>query len=449
MEIKNEYNLDKLLIVSDEIFNKYSFLNCGKEQKLKIIKNIIDKINNKDDILYQDNLNKLLTSYLESYIIRNFNDKKKVISLLSKYLIALPMVNSYEDAIECLNKLRLFMNKYNYQLNKDVVKKLLIYSNKFSIIANYLTLDKNDNYLNNLINESNNELSCNENTSDNLGNSIDIYTQEINGISLLTIEEEEKLFSEYKNGNNAAKLKLIESNLRLVIFVARKYIGHGLAFEDLIQEGNLGLVEAVERYDQSKKCRFSTYACYWIKKYLARAIKSSGRVIRIPENIYDGMMKYKKAREELNIKLGRDITIDEVAKYMDIPLKNAIIFDNALSEPCSLNLIICDEDEIECLLPNNEVSIEDIIIEKDMKMNVEKMLGSGKLTDREREILYERFGFNGNEPKTLEEIGKKYGITRERVRQIETKIFTKLRHVRDINNYMVYLNNDESLNKIK
>ena len=431
-------------------FNQYDFLNCNSDQKLKIIKNIINKANYQGNESYIDYLNKSLSLYLENYIIICFNDNKKIVSLLNKYLISLPMVNSYEEAIDNINKLQLFIDKYNYHLNKSVTKKLLTYSKKFSIIASLIVNNNDSGYLFNLIKDCYNELLTNRlhsNTDVDLQDSLNTYVQELKQIPLLTDSEEERLFNEYHMGSNDAFNKLVESNLRLVIFVSKRYLGHGLSLDDLIGEGNMGLVEAIKRFDESKNCKFSTYACFWIKRYIIRAIKKYGKGIRIPEHIFDGMVKYKKAREELENKIGREATIEEVAKYMDISVENAVVFDNAIDEPSSLNVIVNDDVEVSHLIASDDVSIEDMIMEDDMKLNVQRLLDNARLTDKEKDIISERYGFNGKNPKTLEEIGKKYGITRERVRQIEAKIFIKLRQVRDINSYMIYLHDDDKLLK--
>ncbi len=258
--------------------------------------------------------------------------------------------------------------------------------------------------------------------------SLKLYLLDIGKYSLLTKEEEVELSKRKDFGDKEAKTKLAEHNLRLVVSIAKHYLGRGLSFQDLIQEGNEGLLRAVERFDYRKGYRFSTYATWWIRQSITRAIADKGRTIRIPVHLNEFINKLNKAKKNLTHELTREPTNEELAVYLGVP-KDKIESAFRLNENTVSLEIMVGEDEDTALedfvADENTISPEDMAINNSLNSNIMKLLDT--LTAREKEIIMLRYGLIDGNPKTLEEVGKRYRITRERVRQIEVKALRKLR----------------------
>ncbi len=259
---------------------------------------------------------------------------------------------------------------------------------------------------------------------------IKYYLKEIRKTPLLTFEEEQALAKRIEQGDEAARANMIEANLRLVVAIGKKYINRGLQFSDIIEEGNLGLIRAVEKFQYEKGFKFSTYASWWIKQSIERAIVNQTRTIRLPVHIAEIVNAYLRTVRQLTQKLGRDPQIDEVAKKMRITIDKARSISQVVRETYSLDMLIGDQEEDtlkDIIQDSSAISPASFSDDIRRREHIDEWLT--QLSVSERKVIELRFGLNDGEPKTLDSIGKEFGITRERVRQIETQALNKLRAI--------------------
>jgi RNA polymerase primary sigma factor len=262
-----------------------------------------------------------------------------------------------------------------------------------------------------------------------LSDPVRMYLREIGKISLLTAEEEVELAKGVEAGDATAKAHLVDANLRLVVSIAKKYIGRGMLFLDLIQEGNLGLIRAVEKFDYQKGFKFSTYATWWIRQAITRAIADQARTIRIPVHMVETINKLIRISRQLVQRLGREPTSEEIAAEMQIASDRVEEIQRIAQEPVSLETPIGEEEDNQLgdFLEDKEMpNPEEVAASLILREQLEEMLAD--LGDREREVLRLRFGLEDGHAHTLEDVGKRFGVTRERIRQIEAKALRKLRH---------------------
>lgn len=261
------------------------------------------------------------------------------------------------------------------------------------------------------------------------GDPVKMYLKEIGKVPLLNAAEEIELAKRIEQGDLRAKQKLVEANLRLVVSIAKRYVGRGMLFLDLIQEGNLGLIRAVEKFDYRRGFKFSTYATWWIRQAITRAIADQARTIRIPVHMVETINKLSRTQRQLLQDLGREPSPDELAQAMDMPVEKVEEVLKVSQEPVSLETPIGEEEDSH---------IGDFIEDKDATVPLdaasfallqEHLRGVlGALNERERRVIEYRFGLLDGHPRTLEEVGREFGVTRERIRQIESKTLAKLRH---------------------
>lgn len=263
-------------------------------------------------------------------------------------------------------------------------------------------------------------------------NGLQVYMQQIREIPLLNAEQEKELATKYQAGDKRAKDKLVTANLRLVVMVARRYSMHtSLSFDDLVQEGNIGLMRAVDTFDPTKGWRFSTYAMFWIKQSISRAVLNNSRAIRIPVHMLELKNKYGKAQKELSEELQREPTIEEIAIRMELKVEKVRELETLIKDPVSLNTALNDEDDgtLEDLIADPNQDRPDDRIDNELRAKaINAVLET--LDEREKNVVIARFGLNGTRAKTLEEIAAEYKLTKERIRQIEQNALHKLRNPR-------------------
>ena len=258
-----------------------------------------------------------------------------------------------------------------------------------------------------------------------------IYLKEIGRYPLLNADEEIELAKAIEKGGadaDEARQKLVNSNLRLVVSIAKKYVGRGMSFLDLIQEGNIGLMKAVDKYDYTKGFKFSTYATWWIRQSITRSIADQARTIRIPVHMVETVNKMTHTTRQLVLELGREPTVEEIGKAMHMPPERVLEIQNMTQNPVSISSPVGEEDDSKLgdFIPDDTTPVpDDAAANAMLKKQLNEALDT--LTDREKEVLKLRYGLEDGQSRTLEEVGKKFHVTRERIRQIEAKALRKLR----------------------
>lgn len=278
------------------------------------------------------------------------------------------------------------------------------------------TVEEDDISLDNLIDSS-------------VDDSVKIYLKDIGRVPLLTADQEIELAKRMEEGDEEAKHVLSEANLRLVVSIAKRYVGRGMQFLDLIQEGNLGLMKAVEKFDYTKGFKFSTYATWWIRQAITRAIADQARTIRIPVHMVETINKQVRATRQLLQKLGREPSAEEIAAYLGCSVERVREIQKIAQDPVSLETPIGEEEDShlgDFLEDTTALSPSDVAESNMLKEQLIQVLNT--LTPREEKVLRLRYGLDDSHPRTLEEVGKEFNVTRERIRQIEAKALRKLRH---------------------
>lgn len=453
--MSSEQILESLLFIIDAIYNKFAFANLSKQDYynmvIKEIENTKSSFNS--DKNYVDYLKKIIESKMIEMIKTKLLDHNESIRILNNYIqITVKKTDDYNVIMKQIRAFNSFLEKYNYVPTPEVLIelinksenlndliKIIFLKNKDMIVSGDIEKLTDNNTLillleaycliNNIEIKQSEENNIYYDDDLKLTDSVKIYLREIGEYPLLSIEQQRDLALKILDGDNKARELFINSNLRLVVNVAKRYIGNGLTFLDLIQEGNLGLITAVDKYDVKKGFNFSTYAIWWIRQAITKAIEYKGRTIRIAAHVYEKVQLYKKVFRNLELKLNREPTINEIADEMELSVSEVSDLQQLQIDVVSINAIIEDEKrtELEDFIVSTDESPEDIATKENMKQDINNLLISCNLKPRERDILILRYGLDGKEPMTLVEIGKIYNLTRERVRQIESNALKKIR----------------------
>ena len=479
--ILNFNNIDKLntnkiySFIKDKlepIYNSIKYTGITKDKFEELVLKEIDKSKKVTNVNldYSKYIIDKIQGNILDYIIMLINNNNTSYQLINNYInYHFKEVNSFNKSLKYFNKLNNYFNIYNYIPNQDLIIKLIDSNTIFNemIVELIKQTDNIKDLLNNFITNDLIVLTIEtycmlknleiEKEEDNIpeeifsDDNVYLYINEISKIPLLTNEEEKKLAIEVKNGDKLARKKFIESNLRLVIKNAYKYLNRGLPLLDLIQEGNVGLMIAVDKFDIEKGYKFSTFAAYWIIQSMQRALANKSRNIRIPAYIYDKLYVYKYTFNNLSDKLNRIPTEEEIAKEMGISKQQVLLINNALNDTISTNIIIGDreDDELENIIPDDNTIINEMIENDEFKKYIEYVLYK-VLPKREYDIIKCRFGFYNDKIVTLEELGNKYNITREAIRQIEKRALRKIRFylIKNKNEFISSYIDDEEKTKI-
>ncbi|MBQ4634789.1 MAG: sigma-70 family RNA polymerase sigma factor [Bacilli bacterium] len=397
---------------------------------------------------------------LVEQIKKDLLDPSKAVIIINNYINShLKQSVTYEDSMKNFKKLNEYFRFYNYIPDPYVLLQIIEKNKRFSQMIEFVmkkhktkiisgNLEKIFNNstiiliietyctLKNIEIKDSLELEVDSINSERFAStdSVAIYLREISRRPLLSLEEERKLAQKILKGDSEAREIFIESNLKLVVSIAKKYRGRGLSFLDLIQEGNLGLMTAVDKYDVNKGFKFATYATWWIRQAIVRAIQDKGANIRVPVHTQARLAVYKKAVTNLEERLNRQPTINEIVKETGLSSQIVTELSKFQNDAISINTLIGYNGDAELgqFISTTEESPESVAFARIIQPQVRKLLENCKLKPRETEILLLRFGFNDKEPMTLEEVGKKFNITRERVRQIEARALMKIRRSKQI-----------------
>lgn len=456
-KLSTEQILDVILGKIDKIYSSISYIGMNKKAFYELVQKEITK-SKKDysgNIDYIEYIKNKIQQELIKQIIKMLADTDTAVQIINNYAnLYLSNDITYNSTIKNLYKLDKLFETYNYIPSPDVLLKLLE-SNEIISLSVTIIFNKYKNVIisgnlekvfdtttiiqlveaycimNNI--EIKEELENKEEETDNdymTSDDVKMYLQEISRIPLLTPEEERYLAKRISQGDMAAREKFIESNLRLVVKMAKKYVDRGLALLDLIQEGNTGLIIAADRFDVKRNTRFSTYATGWIRQAITRAITDKGRNIRIPSHLYYKMGKYRKIESILEGELHRKPTTKEIAERMGITETQAENIVTWQNDTLSMNYTPTDDEDnkLEEIISSQDDGPETIAFTNDMQKEVRQILDEcSSLTPNERTVIIKRFGLEDNISLTLEETGKIIGVSRERTRQIEEKALTKLR----------------------
>ena len=359
----------------------------------------------------------------------NVDEQQKMLTIMNELV---ELGKKKENVLELSEIEKVFADQ-GMELDDDKTEKVFEYLENKGIVAMVPESDTEDDIILDVEDEPTEEELENIEMAVPDGVSIEdpvrMYLKEIGKVPLLTAEEEKELAMKMEAGDMEAKKRLAEANLRLVVSIAKRYVGRGMLFLDLIQEGNLGLIKAVEKFDYRKGYKFSTYATWWIRQAITRAIADQARTIRIPVHMVETINKLIRVQRQLLQELGREPHPEEIAEKMGLPVERVREIQKISQEPVSLETPIGEEEDSHLgdFIQDDNVPVPaEAAAFTLLKEQLVEVLGT--LTEREQKVLCLRFGLEDGRARTLEEVGKEFDVTRERIRQIEAKALRKLRH---------------------
>ena len=359
----------------------------------------------------------------------NVDEQQKMLTIMNELV---ELGKKKENVLELSEIEKVFADQ-GMELDDDKTEKVFEYLENKGIVAMVPESDTEDDIILDVEDEpteeelENIEMAVPDGVS--IGDPVRMYLKEIGKVPLLTAEEEKELAMKMEAGDMEAKKRLAEANLRLVVSIAKRYVGRGMLFLDLIQEGNLGLIKAVEKFDYRKGYKFSTYATWWIRQAITRAIADQARTIRIPVHMVETINKLIRVQRQLLQELGREPYPEEIAEKMGLPVERVREIQKISQEPVSLETPIGEEEDSHLgdFIQDDNVPVPaEAAAFTLLKEQLVEVLGT--LTEREQKVLCLRFGLEDGRARTLEEVGKEFDVTRERIRQIEAKALRKLRH---------------------
>ena len=474
LDINDIYNMFSSSF--NKIYKKYSFINIDRNEFKSMVRETINETKNNYDgeIEYEKYLIKALNRKILGLIRLDMKDQTKLFDIINNYINQeFSKDIDYNSAINSFDKLENFLDLCECSLTLDIIERLVKENSLINkLLITIYEVDRedifNDSYegtYNDLVvyfiqmfcKVHNIKIKENEIKYSDMGafasrSSTDIYLREIQNYKLLTREEELDMIKRYKSGEIEVRDEFLSRNLKLVVSIAKKYLGRGVALTDLIQEGNMGLMKALDEFDLSRECRFSTYATNWIKSYITRYIAGKSRNISLPNHFFYELGIFRKVYTNLEKQLDRKPTISELAdktgKNKDVVLR----YFDYLNDTKSLSDKVGDEDDTEFsyFIPSSDESLETVAIKKDLSSGLTELLNKCHLKPRELEVLMLRYGLNGDDPLTLEEIGRKYNLTRERVRQMESSALMRIRRSPYVKLFAEYTSNPaKSMENIK
>lgn len=474
LDINDIYNMFSSSF--NKIYKKYSFINIDRNEFKSMVRETINETKNNYDgeIEYEKYLIKALNRKILGLIRLDMKDQTKLFDIINNYINQeFSKDIDYNSAINSFDKLENFLELCECSLTLDIIERLVKENSLINkLLITIYEVDRedifNDSYegtYNDLVvyfiqmfcKVHNIKIKENEIKYSDMGafasrSSTDIYLREIQNYKLLTREEELDMIKRYKSGEIEVRDEFLSRNLKLVVSIAKKYLGRGVVLTDLIQEGNMGLMKALDEFDLSRECRFSTYATNWIKSYITRYIAGKSRNISLPNHFFYELGIFRKVYTNLEKQLDRKPTISELAdktgKNKDVVLR----YFDYLNDTKSLSDKVGDEDDTEFsyFIPSSDESLETVAIKKDLSSGLTELLNKCHLKPRELEVLMFRYGLNGNDPLTLEEIGRKYNLTRERVRQMESSALMRIRRSPYVKLFAEYTSNPaKSMENIK
>ena len=359
----------------------------------------------------------------------NVDEQQKMLTIMNELV---ELGKKKENVLELSEIEKVFADQ-GMELDDDKTEKVFEYLENKGIVAMVPESDTEDDIILDVEDEPTEEELENIEMAVPDGVSIEdpvrMYLKEIGKVPLLTAEEEKDLAMKMEAGDMEAKKRLAEANLRLVVSIAKRYVGRGMLFLDLIQEGNLGLIKAVEKFDYRKGYKFSTYATWWVKQSVTRALADQSRTIRLPVHMVEAVNRIRKAQRALAVKLGREPSNEEIGKEVGMSEKRVTELMQSSGDTVSLETPVGDEDGSnlgDFVADDSNASTEEKAESVFLREEIDQMLQG--LNPREREVIILRFGLESGHPMTLEEVGKRFKVTRERIRQIETAALRKLRN---------------------